>query len=107
MYDSVYRRTYGTACVGPMDEDPPWLRPFPSLEALAAATGIDADGLVATVAEFNADIARGEDPSFHRGASRYALSKGDRAKDGVARTLDDVQRQVIIQSCMARMRRRS
>ncbi len=87
----MYRRSYGTACVGPAAEDPEWLRPFPTLDALAVAHGIDPVGLVATVAEFNADVARGEDRRFHRGKSRYVLSKGDRAQEGLARTLGPIE----------------
>ena len=90
VYDAVYRTSYGTACVGPGDPDPDWLAPFPTLEALALHHGIDPAGLVATVAEFNADVARGHDPRFHRGASRYALSKGDRAHEGIERTLGPI-----------------
>lgn len=90
VYDAVYRRSYGTACIGPDDEDPEWLTPFPTLDALALHHGIDPARLVATVEEFNADVAQGYDPRFHRGASRYALSKGDRAQEGIERTLGPI-----------------
>lgn len=70
-----------------------WAKPFPvpvgqyvrngylargaTLRALAAAAGIDADGLEATVAAYNRDAARGEDPAFHRGSTAYNRYLGD------------------------------
>jgi 3-oxosteroid 1-dehydrogenase len=87
VYDATYRRRYGTACVGPQDPDPPWLQAFATPDALAAAHGIDPDGLRETLRAWNADVARGRDAAFGRGESAYALSKGDRARTGLARTL--------------------
>jgi succinate dehydrogenase/fumarate reductase flavoprotein subunit len=49
----------------------------PTLRALAAAAGIDPDGLEATVREFNAHASRGVDPRFHRGTRTYDLYQGD------------------------------
>ncbi len=43
---------------------------------LAAATGIDVDGLVATVMAFNGPAARGEDPEFQRGTDAYQRFNG-------------------------------
>jgi succinate dehydrogenase/fumarate reductase flavoprotein subunit len=85
--DSGYRRRYGVACVLPADADPNWLSPFPTLEALATANGIDPSGLIETVRRFNADAETGHDSAFGRGNSEYALSKGDRKEQGIARTL--------------------
>jgi len=90
VYDAVYRRRYGTACVGPQDPDPPWLEGHATPEALAAANGIDAGGLLETLRAWNADVARGRDGRFGRGESAYALSKGDRAQAGLARTLGPI-----------------
>ncbi len=45
---------------------------FDSLDELAAATGIDADGLVDTVARFNDFADRGEDLDFARGSLPFA-----------------------------------
>lgn len=90
VYDTVYRSRYGTACLGPDDPDPNWLRPFATPEALAAAHGIDADGLRETLRVWNEDVARGRDRAFGRGESAYALSKGDRAQTGLARTLGPI-----------------
>ena len=91
VYDAVYRRAYGTACVGPKDPDPPWLEPAATLDALARRHGIDAAGLAEAVREWNADVACGRDRRFARGESVYALAKGDRAKQGLARTLGPLE----------------
>ncbi len=90
VYDAVYRRRYGTASVGPQDPDPPWLLPFATIDALAAACGIDAAGLRVTLHAWNEDVASGRDRQFGRGESAYALSKGDRAQQGLARTLGPI-----------------
>lgn len=46
-------------------------------EELARACGIDPEGLVATLAEWNAGAVRGEDPAFGRGTSAYMRLQGD------------------------------
>ena len=43
----------------------------PTLRELAEKIGVDADGLEATVAEFDIHAARGEDPAFHRGVAAW------------------------------------
>ncbi len=43
---------------------------------LAAATGIDADGLARTISAFNGPAARGEDPEFQRGTDAYQRFNG-------------------------------
>jgi succinate dehydrogenase/fumarate reductase flavoprotein subunit len=48
-----------------------------TLADLAAKIGIPAATLEQTVARFNADAAKGEDPEFRRGASAYDPSQGD------------------------------
>jgi succinate dehydrogenase/fumarate reductase flavoprotein subunit len=44
---------------------------------LAAAAGIDPDGLAATIAAYNEAAARGEDPAFGRGSSAFNRAYGD------------------------------
>ena len=48
-----------------------------TLAELAGKLGIDADGLKATVAEFNPAAERGEDPAFGRGSTLYNHFRGD------------------------------
>jgi succinate dehydrogenase/fumarate reductase flavoprotein subunit len=47
-----------------------------TIEALAAACGIDAAGLTATVTRFNAGAQTGEDPEFQRGTDAYQRFNG-------------------------------
>ena len=74
---------YGLGAVRPFALSLAWpkssgyLIEAPDLRALAARTGIDADGLEATVAGFNRDAARGEDPAFGRGGDAYQRHLGD------------------------------
>ena len=56
-----------------------YLRRGRTLAELAAATGIDAAGLQATVTAFNGPATRGEDPEFKRGSTAYNRSLGDPA----------------------------
>jgi len=49
-----------------------------TLEELAKTAGIDAAGLVGTVAEFNKHAEEGKDPAFHRGESEYNIFRGDK-----------------------------
>lgn len=49
----------------------------PTVAGLAEAIGVPADALADTLAEFNADAARGEDPRFHRGSTWFHHFKGD------------------------------
>ncbi|MBY5926401.1 MULTISPECIES: FAD-dependent oxidoreductase [unclassified Halomonas] len=48
-------------------------------QALAQACGIDSDGLVDTLARYNAAARRGEDPGFQRGTTPYNRKQGDPA----------------------------
>lgn len=50
---------------------PDWVTVADTLEELAKKTGIDPQGLVATVERFNQFAAVGRDPDFHRGESLY------------------------------------
>lgn len=75
-----------------------WAKPFPfplrpcvtsgylkrgrTLAELAAACGLDAAPLEATVAEFNRNAREGDDPAFGRGRSAYNRVQGDPASAG-------------------------
>ncbi|WP_427170634.1 FAD-dependent oxidoreductase [Arthrobacter sp. 92] len=54
-----------------------YLKKGNTLEELAAACGIDPQGLAATVAEFNDNARKGIDPDYHRGASEFNRYGGD------------------------------
>lgn len=47
-----------------------------TVEALAAACGIDSAGLSSTITRFNAGARTGEDPEFHRGTDAYQRFNG-------------------------------
>jgi succinate dehydrogenase/fumarate reductase flavoprotein subunit len=51
----------------------------PSIDELAARTGINADNLRQTISRFNASAVNGEDPEFGRGTSSYQRYTGDAA----------------------------
>lgn len=81
--DSTFQRRY------PLGMSKPW--PVPTwpyvrngylvkgntLEELARKCGIDPAGLVGTVARFNENANRGEDPDFHRGETQFNRYSGD------------------------------
>jgi succinate dehydrogenase/fumarate reductase flavoprotein subunit len=54
-----------------------YLKKGRTLEELARACGIDPAGLAATVAEFNRNARRGEDPEFGRGSTPFNRYGGD------------------------------
>jgi succinate dehydrogenase/fumarate reductase flavoprotein subunit len=56
--------------------DSGYLKSGATPEALAAACGIDAKGLAATIATYNRDAARGEDTAFGRGGDAYQRFNG-------------------------------
>lgn len=75
--DAHYRERYPLAGAAPGEPLPHWVRTADTLAELAAATGIDAHGLAATVARFNADAAAGTDTEFRRGETPYDRAGGD------------------------------
>ncbi|MCW2528417.1 MAG: putative oxidoreductase [Pseudonocardiales bacterium] len=78
IFDHGYFRRYGT--VGPTpaaEQAPDWLLSADSLDELAAALEIPADGLKHTVETWNGYVADGYDPDFHRGESAHDLWWGD------------------------------
>lgn len=69
--DDEFRARYR---LGPYSAGERWPDSIPradSITELAAATGIDPDGLRLTVAEFNRAADRGEDPEFERGTRPF------------------------------------
>jgi succinate dehydrogenase/fumarate reductase flavoprotein subunit len=74
----------------PTDPVPRWLISAPTLRELAGKIDVDADGLEATVAQFNEFAAQGLDPEFHRGESRYDSFHGDDNLEGAFATLGPI-----------------
>ena len=76
-------RKYGLGCVPPFPMPighqlkTGYLMRGDTLSALAARAGIDAGGLQATVTEFNASAASGQDPAFGKGSRAYNRFQGD------------------------------
>ena len=59
-----------------------WVARADTLDELAGVLGISAKALEATVARWNADVAAGHDPQFHRGESAHDRWWGDPSRKG-------------------------
>ena len=77
VFDSVHLQRYGFLGVEPGDPVPDWFCESASPADLAAKTGIDADGLAATLTRWNDNVAGEVDPDFGRGSSAYDGYWGD------------------------------
>jgi 3-oxosteroid 1-dehydrogenase len=75
--DQQYLDKYALMTHMPGRPAPEWLTKGDSLDALAAKIGVDAAGLRATTARFNALAAEGIDHDFRRGESLYDHFYGD------------------------------
>ncbi|MFI5609616.1 FAD-dependent oxidoreductase [Amycolatopsis sp. NPDC051903] len=75
--DAQFRARYPVAGAAPGEPLPEWLLSADTLDELAASAGIDAAGLRDTVTRFNAAVAAGGDPEFHRGETTYERAFGD------------------------------
>lgn len=75
--DAQYRARYPLAGAAPGQPPPATVAEAGSLPELAAAIGVDAAGLSATVDRFNHHASAGTDPDFGRGATAYDHSMGD------------------------------
>ncbi|SDI17390.1 FAD-dependent oxidoreductase [Pseudomonas panipatensis] len=81
--DRQARRRYGIGWAKPWPFPAAWyerrgyLFKGRDLAELADRCGIDAERLAASVARFNEQAARGEDPDFQRGASAYNKAQGE------------------------------
>jgi 3-oxosteroid 1-dehydrogenase len=77
VFDHGYLTRYGLLDVEPESAVPSWLSTAASVDELAECIGVDAAGLVATVARWNELVRRGHDDDFGRGDSAYDGWSGD------------------------------
>lgn len=77
IFDHQHLAKYGFLTHREGLDTPEWLVEADSLPELAEMLSIDADGLVATVDEFNQHAREGRDPLFHRGENAYDRYWGD------------------------------
>jgi succinate dehydrogenase/fumarate reductase flavoprotein subunit len=77
VFDEYYHRHYGFLGAPPGGEYPAIVERADTLEELARRIGIDAQGLVRTVDQFNGEARHGRDPWFHRGTSTFERFFGD------------------------------
>ncbi|WP_460355893.1 FAD-dependent oxidoreductase [Mycobacterium sp. ZZG] len=77
VFDSIHLKHYGFLGVDPDGPVPDWFCQSADLEELGEKTGIDPDGLAATLTAWNTNVAAEHDPEFNRGASAYDGYWGD------------------------------
>jgi succinate dehydrogenase/fumarate reductase flavoprotein subunit len=77
VFDQAFRDRGPVADSAPGSPVPDWMWRADSLSLLGEAIGVDADGLIDTVARFNAAAALGHDPDFHRGETSFERANGD------------------------------
>src|SRR5207244_8364984 len=75
--DQAYMDKYVLVTVPPGKPAPEWVVTAPTLDDLAAKTGILLSGLLETVARFNRFAESGKDDDFHRGESAFDRYYGD------------------------------
>ena len=77
IFDEYYHQRYSFLSTPPGGQYPSVVESAPTLEELARKCGIDPDGLVRTVREFNPEAAKGRDPWFGRGTTTFERFFGD------------------------------
>ncbi len=77
VFDAQHLKQYGFLGIEPGGVAPDWFNESATLADLEAKTGIDADGLAATLTAWNDAVAQEIDPEFGRGASAYDGYWGD------------------------------
>ncbi len=87
VFDQRYRSRYPVFGIKPEAPLSGMFQVADTLEQLAELIGIDAQGLVETVARFNSHVRAGHDADFNRGANAYDNYWGDPAFDAPFRTL--------------------
>lgn len=91
VFDHRHKLNYDVAGAPPGPDAPDWMHRAETLDELAAAIGVPATELAATVARFNADAAQGRDTEFGRGDSAYDTFNGDQCIAGVGATLGPLE----------------
>ncbi|BBY02724.1 FAD-dependent oxidoreductase [Mycobacterium seoulense] len=84
VFDSIHLQRYGFLGIEPGQPVPDWFCESADLAELAGKTGIDADGLIQTVEDWNRHVAAGADPDFGRGSSAYDGYWGDNSATTLA-----------------------
>ncbi len=87
IFDSRFISKYRLFTSRPGDAVPPWANEAATLEELGAKIGLDGATLAATVARFNADVAKGHDDEFGRGDSTFDNFWGDQSFEPPMTTL--------------------
>lgn len=77
VFDAGFARRYPLPGLTPGSEPPEWMARAGTLRELAAAIGVDADGLAATGDRWNKMCASGVDEDFGRGGNPYDRYYGD------------------------------
>ncbi|HNP12881.1 MAG TPA: FAD-dependent oxidoreductase [Mycobacterium sp.] len=77
VFDSLHLKHYGFLGVEPDGPPPVWFNQSADLAELGEKTGIDPDGLAATLERWNDNVAHEVDPDFGRGSSAYDGYWGD------------------------------
>lgn len=72
IFDDRFRQRYPVVNAPPGTPAHPSIPRSDTLEGLAKIIGVDGEGLVATVKQFNADVAEGRDSVFGRGKSAFS-----------------------------------
>jgi succinate dehydrogenase/fumarate reductase flavoprotein subunit len=66
LFDHKLKESMPMLSMKPGEPPPAWVACAPTIRELALRIGVDADALAASVARFNENAARGEDPDFRR-----------------------------------------
>lgn len=77
VFDATHAERYGTFGAPAGTPVPEWVVSAPTLAGLAAACGIDPEGLDSTIARWNGFVDAEQDDDFHRGDSAYDRWSGD------------------------------
>jgi succinate dehydrogenase/fumarate reductase flavoprotein subunit len=84
IFDQTHLDKFGFIGTRPGSPAANWVTSSATLADLAGELGIDPDGLTATVERWNAQVAQGTDPDFHRGESAHDRWWGDPWSKGTA-----------------------